>query len=309
MTSDRVNLFPQAARGLQYAADLLQNPSSPGATSAQVAGYNLASNILLPFAIEVALKGLIEQHQHATTTSGPAKVTGHDLINLFDRLPDGTQMRIGERWSHRMRLSGGDLMKWPSVRHLLAPLRNSFENWRYIQTSAEPIPYVPTQCLISAVIDEIKAVNTSDMSIERAREVLAAEAARLHTEAVEHRNKASQAEEPLRERLASGDLVVAFDPQWGDVRGHQQSASAFTRKAHLLQRLATDALLERWDRLEPKPGTVLVVNEMRALEELMSEEWLDPEVRKAAETVAERINDTIRDRGFRRDSPGGYVQA
>lgn len=309
MTSDRVNLFPQAARGLQYAADLLQNPNSLGATSAQVAGYNLASNILLPFAIEVALKGLIEQHQRATTTSEPAKVTGHDLINLFDRLPDGIQTRIGERWSHRMRLSGGDLMKWPSVRHFLAPHRNSFESWRYLQTGAAPIFYTPAQCLISAIIDEIKVVDTSDMSFAHAREVLAAEAVRLRTEATEHQSKAHKAEEPLREGLASGDSAVAFNPQWGDVRGHQQSAAALTRKAHLLHDLATDVLLAWWNRREPEPGTLLICNRMRALEDLLSEEWLDPEVRKAAETVAERINDAIRDRGFRRDSPGGYVQA
>ena len=307
MTSDRTRLFPQSARGLQYAADILQNAAASNTPSSRSAGYNLATNILLPFAIEMALKGLLEQFNRNAATRETFRTTGHDLIDLFDRLPEGTQMRISDHWTRRMAFSGGNLMEWPSVRHFLSVHRNSFENWRYIQTSAMDVPYIAAQCLISTVIDEASTVDAEPMNLSQACEVLRTEVVRLLEEAEKHKAKARRAEAPLATRIDTGDPQVMFDPQWGDVRGHQQSASAFVRRAHLLKKLATGEMIEWWDRVEPKPGTVLIANDMRALEEYLGEEWLDPEVRRAAETVYARINDAIQDRGFQRDSPGQYV--
>lgn len=307
MTSDRTRLFPQSARGLQYAADVLQNAAASITPSSQSAGYNLATNILLPFAIEVALKGLLEQFNRNATAHETFRTTGHDLIDLFDRLPEVTQMRISDHWTRRMAFSGGNLMEWPSVRHFLSAHRNSFENWRYIQTGAMSVPYTAAQCLISAVIDETATVDAEPMDLSHACEVLLAEVARLLEEAEKHKAKARRAEEPLVARIDTGDPQIMFDPQWGDARGHRQSASAFVRKAHLLRKLATGKITEWWNRVEPKPGTVLIANDMRALEEYLSEEWLDPEVRRAAETIYLRINAAVQDRGFQRDAPGQYV--
>ena len=309
MTNDRVRLFPQSARGLQYAADLLQHAGESDAGGPQVVGYNLAINILLPFAIEVAIKGLLEQSNRQAVDHEPARATGHDLIDLFDRLADDIQVRIGAGWQQRMASSGGDLYKWPSARHFLATHCDSFENWRYIQTGAMPVPYIPAQCLISAIIDETSISDMSDMDVDDAREVLSAEADRLFKEAERRQARARKAELPLAARVEANDSSVAFDPQWGDVRGHQRPASEFIQRAHLLERLTTDRILRRWNKREPMSDALLVDNDMRALEEYSREEWLDPAVRQALIITSERLDNLIRDRGFRRESPGGYVSA
>jgi len=116
-------------------------------------GIQISNNILLPFAAELALKGLRQQE---TTPDGFIKT--HDLAKLFRDVSLGAQSRSDKRF--RQYMSQDDETKYKNVDLWLffEKHRNDFVEWRYLEDTEEgslvPV-YKEFQYAICSILDEV----------------------------------------------------------------------------------------------------------------------------------------------------------
>lgn len=96
--------------------------------------------VMFAFAAEVALKGLQQLHNGAT--SG-----GHDLVKILGKLPEDVRSQL--------RLNAYSEAEFTS---LLQEVQHAFKNWRYEYENAEPtiVPPFFLKNLAAAAIAELK---------------------------------------------------------------------------------------------------------------------------------------------------------
>ena len=111
-------------------------------------GKGIIQCSMLPFALECALKGLLQ-------ALGKTFPRTHNLLSLFDKLPTEKQEKIQTNWT------GYLFPETPQTtfRDFIEPHRADFVNWRYLQGYQLENEYMPWFAAIAVVNAVTKAVN------------------------------------------------------------------------------------------------------------------------------------------------------
>ena len=122
-----------------------------GGNMALQLGLTLSSNILLPLAAELALKGLLQKHKGLREYEHT-----HDLLKLYQSLPSEVQSRLTGRFRQ---LLEGPLVYTNSatLEEFLAKHRCDFERWRYLDDDVEDLVAEPLgfHLAICAILDQV----------------------------------------------------------------------------------------------------------------------------------------------------------
>lgn len=145
-------MFDKQAMALQWAIYLMQKSSIDENNNALVAGRAIAINCLLPFATELALKGLSVKERPS------AKIERtHDLHRLFAYLPQDVIDSVDERFLRYQKDDPIQISTPSTMDVFLAEHKDDFEAWRYLDNvsdMATPEP-VKFQYALCALLDEI----------------------------------------------------------------------------------------------------------------------------------------------------------
>ena len=112
-------------------------------------GKGIIQCSMLPFALECALKGLLQ-------ALGKTFPRTHDLLSLFDKLPTENQEKIQTNWT-----AWGIFQETQkeTFRDFIETHREDFVNWRYLEVNQLENKYMPWFSAIAAVNAVTKAVN------------------------------------------------------------------------------------------------------------------------------------------------------
>ena len=139
------------AMAIQHAIHLIRGEKSN--TLVLNLGIQLSTNILLPLAAELALKGL---KQKETTPDGFTKT--HDLMELFQDVSPDSQSRADKRFRRYMSQDDETKDKTLDLWQFLEVHRGDFVEWRYLEGDKE-CPLIPAykefQYAICAILDEV----------------------------------------------------------------------------------------------------------------------------------------------------------
>ncbi len=117
-------------------------------------GLTLSSNILLPLAAELALKGL---KQKDSSAYGYKRT--HDLLCLFESLSDATQEKLSMRFQRYMEDDVKMKHRDSRMESFLEKHRDDFVQWRYLEDDLDNLASARTEFhyIICAILDEIYA--------------------------------------------------------------------------------------------------------------------------------------------------------
>ena len=115
-------------------------------------GFHLSSNILLPLAAELGLKGLKQKE-----TSVHCYKRTHDLLCLFWSLSDVTQGKLSIRFQTYMDDDEKMHHKESSMESFLKKHRLDFVEWRYLDGDLDKLASsrIEFHYIICAILDEI----------------------------------------------------------------------------------------------------------------------------------------------------------
>ena len=115
-------------------------------------GLELSSNILLPLAAELGLKGLKQKE----TSVHCYKLT-HDLLCLFRSLSDETQEKLSIRFQKYMGDDESMQRKESDMESFLERHRQDFVEWRYLDGDLDHLASarIEFHYIVCAILDEI----------------------------------------------------------------------------------------------------------------------------------------------------------
>ncbi len=140
-----------SARSLQEVVKSFENRADPSSNAHLFEGQFIASPVLLSLAMELALKAWWTHE-----VKDRAVLRTHDLLKLFDGLPEQTRKRLENSYpepptSHNPLL----LPARKDLRSLLELNRTKFVEWRYLhELSNSSFPDGQFKVALSSVIDE-----------------------------------------------------------------------------------------------------------------------------------------------------------
>ena len=143
-------LFAKQALALQWAIHELQLlPATEPYTPAHL-GRHIVINVMLPFATELALKGLLDKEY---PSKEPRRI--HDLAALYANLPSGVRNQVDSRFMRYQRSDPHQIPTPTSMAAFLAMHKDDFERWRYLDDAAEIAPPEEQkfQYALSALLD------------------------------------------------------------------------------------------------------------------------------------------------------------
>lgn len=119
-------------------------------------GLILASNILLPLAVELGLKGLKQKE-----TSVHCYELTHDLLRLFRSLSDANQEKLTVRFQKYIARDPKTQNTDPSLESFLKNHRDDFVQWRYLDGDVDNMSSVRIEFhyAICAILDEVYSDN------------------------------------------------------------------------------------------------------------------------------------------------------
>ena len=124
--------YEARARGLQLAVHHMRNPEAfPGWNNDWMSNYTVGvwhlQQLIIPFALELALKGAIKRTGGTwETRSGK----GHNLSYLYNQVPNEYMARV-EAYHRTKRKDATGMEHWLTVRETCAQNHSAFADWRY----------------------------------------------------------------------------------------------------------------------------------------------------------------------------------
>lgn len=122
-------------------------------------GLELSSNILLPLAAELGLKGLKQKE-----TSAQSYKRTHDLLCLFRSLSRQTQEKLSVRFQIYMDDDVKMQHRDSSIESFLKNHRDDFAQWRYLDGNSDSLASarIEFHYIICAILDEIYSDDAED---------------------------------------------------------------------------------------------------------------------------------------------------
>ena len=152
MTKQEKRIYDKQAMALQWAIHALQRtPPEPNNVATSI-GRNLVVNVMLPFATELALKGLLVKELPGSTIKRT-----HDLDHLFASLPKDAVDFVEKRFQQYQEDDPVQIASPSTMVDFLAEHAKDFERWRYLEDVGN-MPHPETskfQYALCAILDRV----------------------------------------------------------------------------------------------------------------------------------------------------------